>query len=248
MHSELLIILVVATALAFDFTNGFHDTANVVATSISTRALSPRVAVALQPIALVLKAVDLDQVGSELGAGSQAAQRLGDLLAGAHEHPRKLDGLLHRRLDAVQAELRRRLLGVVDDVVERGRQGITVARVEGGPHPPASGEPVDDVVGDAIAFALAHLQILRQRGALGVLHEQVMEQQAASLYVAAGLLDERHEGAVDATPQEAHRARILRRRRSRPAFTIISRLDYEIATQRAGGACEAANHGRRSRQ
>jgi PiT family inorganic phosphate transporter len=47
MHSDLLIVLVVATALAFDFTNGFHDTANVVATSISTRALSPRVAVTL---------------------------------------------------------------------------------------------------------------------------------------------------------------------------------------------------------
>jgi len=47
MHSGLLIVLVVATALAFDFTNGFHDTANVVATSISTRALSPRVAVAI---------------------------------------------------------------------------------------------------------------------------------------------------------------------------------------------------------
>jgi PiT family inorganic phosphate transporter len=47
MHSEPLLILVVATALAFDFTNGFHDTANVVATSMSTRALSPRVAVGI---------------------------------------------------------------------------------------------------------------------------------------------------------------------------------------------------------
>ena len=35
--------IVVATALAFDFTNGFHDTANAIATAISTRALSPRV-------------------------------------------------------------------------------------------------------------------------------------------------------------------------------------------------------------
>ena len=43
MEGELLtVIIVVATALAFDFTNGFHDTANAVATSISTRALSPR--------------------------------------------------------------------------------------------------------------------------------------------------------------------------------------------------------------
>src|SRR5207244_5826433 len=45
MDGDLLFGLVVVTALAFDFTNGFHDTANVVATSISTRALPPRVAV-----------------------------------------------------------------------------------------------------------------------------------------------------------------------------------------------------------
>jgi PiT family inorganic phosphate transporter len=45
VDGDLLLVLVVGTALAFDFTNGFHDTANVVATSISTRALRPRVAV-----------------------------------------------------------------------------------------------------------------------------------------------------------------------------------------------------------
>jgi PiT family inorganic phosphate transporter len=45
MESDLVLVIVVATALAFDFTNGFHDTANAVATSISTRALPPRVAV-----------------------------------------------------------------------------------------------------------------------------------------------------------------------------------------------------------
>jgi PiT family inorganic phosphate transporter len=47
VHSDIIIVLVIATALAFDFTNGFHDTANVVATSISTRAVPPRVAVTL---------------------------------------------------------------------------------------------------------------------------------------------------------------------------------------------------------
>src|ERR671914_325901 len=45
MDNDLVLWIVVATALAFDFTNGFHDTANAVATSISTRALRPRVAV-----------------------------------------------------------------------------------------------------------------------------------------------------------------------------------------------------------
>jgi PiT family inorganic phosphate transporter len=45
MGSDVIVVIVVATALAFDFTNGFHDTANVVATSISTRAMAPRIAV-----------------------------------------------------------------------------------------------------------------------------------------------------------------------------------------------------------
>ena len=40
--SDGLLVVIVAVALAFDFTNGFHDTANAVATSVSTRALSPR--------------------------------------------------------------------------------------------------------------------------------------------------------------------------------------------------------------
>ncbi len=42
---ELMLFAVVAVALFFDFTNGFHDTANSIATSVSTRALSPRAAV-----------------------------------------------------------------------------------------------------------------------------------------------------------------------------------------------------------
>ena len=45
MSADVIVVIVVATALAFDFTNGFHDTANVVATSISTRAMAPRIAV-----------------------------------------------------------------------------------------------------------------------------------------------------------------------------------------------------------
>jgi len=45
--SELLLVIVVAAAVVFDFTNGFHDTANAMATSIATRALRPKVAVGL---------------------------------------------------------------------------------------------------------------------------------------------------------------------------------------------------------
>jgi inorganic phosphate transporter, PiT family len=46
VSADIILVIVVGTALAFDFTNGFHDTANVVATSISTRAASPQVAIA----------------------------------------------------------------------------------------------------------------------------------------------------------------------------------------------------------
>jgi PiT family inorganic phosphate transporter len=45
-----VLVIVVGSALAFDFTNGFHDTANAVATSISTRAMSPRIAVTIAAI------------------------------------------------------------------------------------------------------------------------------------------------------------------------------------------------------
>lgn len=45
-----LLLIVVVTALAFDFTNGFHDTGNAMATSIASGALAPRVAVALSAV------------------------------------------------------------------------------------------------------------------------------------------------------------------------------------------------------
>lgn len=44
------LVLVVVTALAFDFTNGFHDTGNAMATSIATKALKPKTAVALSAV------------------------------------------------------------------------------------------------------------------------------------------------------------------------------------------------------
>ncbi|WP_341729965.1 inorganic phosphate transporter [Brooklawnia sp.] len=51
MPSELVILsLVIVTALAFDFTNGFHDTANAMATSIATKAFKPKTAVTLSAI------------------------------------------------------------------------------------------------------------------------------------------------------------------------------------------------------
>jgi PiT family inorganic phosphate transporter len=48
--NDVLLVIVVITALSFDFTNGFHDTGNAMATSIATKALSPRVAVGLSGV------------------------------------------------------------------------------------------------------------------------------------------------------------------------------------------------------
>lgn len=45
MYSLLLVCLIVLLALSFDYVNGFHDTANAIATSVSTKALSPRAAI-----------------------------------------------------------------------------------------------------------------------------------------------------------------------------------------------------------
>ncbi|WP_128976693.1 inorganic phosphate transporter [Streptomyces roseicoloratus] len=49
-HITLLLTIVVVTALVFDFTNGFHDTANAMATTISTGALKPKTAVAMSAV------------------------------------------------------------------------------------------------------------------------------------------------------------------------------------------------------
>jgi inorganic phosphate transporter, PiT family len=48
--NDFILVLVVITALSFDFTNGFHDTGNAMATSIATGALPPKIAVALSGV------------------------------------------------------------------------------------------------------------------------------------------------------------------------------------------------------
>ena len=52
-----LVVLVVAVALGFDYTNGFHDAANAIATSVSTRALTPRAALAMAAVFNLLGAM-----------------------------------------------------------------------------------------------------------------------------------------------------------------------------------------------
>src|SRR6516162_3716348 len=61
------LVLTILAAIAFDFTNGFHDTANAVATSISTRVLSPRVAIVLAAFLNFLGAFVSTQVAKTIG-------------------------------------------------------------------------------------------------------------------------------------------------------------------------------------
>jgi inorganic phosphate transporter, PiT family len=67
--SDGLLVLVVVVALSFDFTNGFHDTANAVATSVSTRALTPRLAVLIASLANLAGAFVTTAVAATVGKG-----------------------------------------------------------------------------------------------------------------------------------------------------------------------------------
>jgi inorganic phosphate transporter, PiT family len=63
------VVIVIATALAFDYTNGFHDAANAIATSVSTRALTPRVALLLAAVMNLLGAFLGTGVAKTVGSG-----------------------------------------------------------------------------------------------------------------------------------------------------------------------------------
>ena len=65
----LILILVVVTAVCFDFTNGFHDTANAVATSIATGALKPRVAVLMSAVLNLVGAFISIKVAATIAKG-----------------------------------------------------------------------------------------------------------------------------------------------------------------------------------
>ncbi|NEB09927.1 low-affinity phosphate transporter PitH [Streptomyces coelicoflavus] len=66
---SLILAIVVVTALAFDFTNGFHDTANAMATTISTGALKPKVAVAMSAVLNLVGAFLSVEVANTISKG-----------------------------------------------------------------------------------------------------------------------------------------------------------------------------------
>ncbi|MGC5036599.1 anion permease [Streptomyces sp. DT190] len=68
-HITFLVAVVIVTALAFDFTNGFHDTANAMATSIATGALAPRRAVLISGVLNVVGAFLSTEVARTISGG-----------------------------------------------------------------------------------------------------------------------------------------------------------------------------------
>jgi len=69
VSADIILVIVVFTALAFDFTNGFHDTANVVASAISSRAIPPRPAIALASLLNFIGAFISLKVAATVGKG-----------------------------------------------------------------------------------------------------------------------------------------------------------------------------------
>src|SRR5215210_7702598 len=65
----LALIVIVLVALAFDYTNGFHDAANAIAVAVSTKALTPRVALALAAVMNLIGALISTKVAATVGSG-----------------------------------------------------------------------------------------------------------------------------------------------------------------------------------
>jgi inorganic phosphate transporter, PiT family len=76
MTQDLILVVVIATALAFDFTNGFHDTGNATAASIATGALKPRVAVGMSAMLNVVGAFLSLEVAKTIASGIVDAQAI----------------------------------------------------------------------------------------------------------------------------------------------------------------------------
>ena len=118
-----LVTLVIVTALFFDFTNGFHDSANAMATSVATGALTPKVAVLIAAVLNVVGAFLSTEVAKTISGGivnDAPGHPDDDLRRAGRRHPVEPDDLAVRpavqlvarpvrRADRRRADRRRRL-------------------------------------------------------------------------------------------------------------------------------------------
>ena len=126
-HDVLYVLAIVAVALVFDFINGFHDSANSIATVVSTRVLSPGVAVVWAAVFNVARGVrGRDGGGQDHRQGTDRA-----VGGGSQPHPQRADRrdllephhLVRRPAELVQPRAHRR----------PGRRGHRQGRVPGAP-------------------------------------------------------------------------------------------------------------------
>src|SRR3954447_18994873 len=146
------------------------------------------------PVAVVLQPVDLHREGADVGEVAQAGHGLLDLPRALQEDVGQPLGLLHRRLDLVQAEVVGHLLGQIDDVVQPGGQLDDVLALDR--RDERLIEPADDVVGDAIALVLAHEDVPGPLARLRVVAQHLVEQVGRANVVRGRLLEEVEELAL----------------------------------------------------
>jgi nucleotide-binding universal stress UspA family protein len=115
-----LLVVVVVTALGFDFTNGFHDTANAMATTIATGALKLRIAVGVASV--------LNFVGAFLSISVAATIAKGIVEQAADERDAQLIVLGSRGRSSVGSAL---LGDVARDVLQRARRPVLVVPSSG---------------------------------------------------------------------------------------------------------------------
>ena len=156
-----------------------------------------RDAVAADPIALVLQAVDLDEVGRQLGA-----RCAGERSARATCSPAPTSTSPICDACSIGASTRKSpMLSAACSAKSTmsssvGGQLVAVDGIHRRPAGVAALEAVDDVVGDAVALVLAEHELARQVGALGIVDEQIAQQQRGALDVVAALLEERQDLGV----------------------------------------------------
>jgi hypothetical protein len=112
----------------------------------------------LDPVALVLEALDLDDVLLDSAKLAKLGEGAGEVLGHLGEHAALLDGLLHSRLDLVEAKEVGRVLDVIDEVVDHLREPVDVLPVEG--RDVLGVEQGDDLPGQLVALVLELLHLL----------------------------------------------------------------------------------------
>src|SRR5918999_2543825 len=145
-------------------------------------------------IAVVLEPVDLDREVMDVLERPQPRDRARDRPSGLVQDAGHLGRLVHRRLDAVQAEEVGDLLDEVDDVVQRRRQRVDVLAVDR--RHERLIQALDDVVGDPVALLLADHHLARELAAVRPVLEHALEQLGGADDVGSRLLEQVEELAL----------------------------------------------------